>query len=147
MLVPPVTRGNVQRILTESGQHTLFIQALTKANLWTALGTTAVFTLFAPTDEAMTAAGYTSASIAAATVTTLSTAMRYNYILNIRLFSNDLMRTSLPATAAGSSFYITPSENGTKVKGRNNATAANIIRPNILGTNGVVHITDAVLRP
>jgi uncharacterized surface protein with fasciclin (FAS1) repeats len=151
ILVPPVIQGNIQRILTTTGQHTLFIQALMRATvgttaLWTSLGTASVFTVFAPTDAAMTAAGYTSASIAATAPATLSTAMRYNYILNLRMFTNDLIRPSLPATAAGSSFFITSSDNGTKVKGRNNPTAANIIRPNILGTNGVVHITDAVLR-
>jgi uncharacterized surface protein with fasciclin (FAS1) repeats len=151
-LVPPVLKGNIQRILTESGQHTLFIQALTKANLWTSLGTTAVFTVFAPTDAAMTAAGYTSASIAAVpssgtAFTSFVSAMRYHYILNVRLFTNDLIRTSLPATAAGSSFYLTPSENGTKIKGKNNTTAVNITKNNILGTNGVVHVIDAVLRP
>lgn len=151
LLVPPVLVGNVQRILTSTGQHTLFIQALTKAGLWTSLGTTSVFTIFAPTDAAMTAAGYTSASIAAtpsgAPLAALVTAMRYHYILNVRLFTNDLIRTSLPATSAGSSFYITPSENGTRIKGKNNASAIEISKSNILGTNGVVHIINTVLKP
>jgi uncharacterized surface protein with fasciclin (FAS1) repeats len=144
--VPPVLRGNLQNVLSSTGQHTLFIQALTRAGLWTTIGSASVFTIFAPTDAAMTAAGYTSASITAANVTTLSSAMRYHYISNLRLFTNDLNRTSLPATAAGSSMYITPSDNGTKIKGKNNATPANIIKHDNLATNGVVHIIDAVLR-
>ncbi len=148
--IPPVLKGNIQTILASTGQHTLFIQALTKAGVWTNLGSASVFTVFAPNDAAMTAAGYNSVAIAAATgasLTALTTAMRYHYILNIRLFTNDLIRTSLPSTAAGSSFYITPSENGTKVKGKNNPAAVSILKPDNLGTNGVVHILEAVLKP
>jgi uncharacterized surface protein with fasciclin (FAS1) repeats len=143
---PPLLKGNIPAILASTGQHTLFIAALNKANLMTTLGSTAVFTVFAPTDAAMTAAGYTSTSIAAATVATLAAEMRYHYILNLRLFTNDLNKTSLPSTAAGSSSYITPSANGTKIKGKSNVAPANIIKPDILGTNGVVHVIDAVLK-
>jgi len=145
--IPPVLRGNVQGVLNSTGKHSLFIQALTRANLWTQLGSTSVFTVFAPTDEAMTAAGYTSTSIAATPVATLAAAMRYHYILNIRLFTNDLSKTSIPATAAGSSSYLTTSDNGSKVKGKSNATAVSIVTRNLLGTNGVVHIIDGVLKP
>jgi uncharacterized surface protein with fasciclin (FAS1) repeats len=109
--------------------------------------TTAVFTVFAPTDAAMTAAGYTSTSIAAATPANLAAVMRYHYILNTRLFTNDLTRTATPPTAVGSTAFLTTSENGTKLKGKNNSSAVNITRSNILGTNGVVHVIDGVLRP
>lgn len=149
-LVPPVLKGNIQIILQASPNHTLFVQALTKASLWSLFSSLSIYTIFAPTDAAMIAAGYTSTFIAAATgtsLTTLTTAMKYHYILNIRFFTNDLIRTSLPSTAAGSGFYITPSENGTKIKGKNNSAPVNIGTPNLLGTNGVVHIIDGVLKP
>jgi uncharacterized surface protein with fasciclin (FAS1) repeats len=148
--VPPALRGNIASILMSTGQHSLFIQALTRANLWTSTtlaSTTAVFTVFAPTDAAMTAAGYTSTSIAATAPATLAAIMRYHYILNLRLFTNDLYRNTLPSTAAGSNRFLTTSENGSKVKGVNNQTAVNITRSDILGTNGVVHVIDGVLRP
>jgi len=144
---PPVLRGNLQAILTRTGQHTLFIQALTKANLWTSFGTASVFTIFAPTNTAMEAAGYNTQAISAASATTLANLMRYHYILNTRLFTNDLMKTSIPSTAAGSSTFLVTSDNGTKIKGKNNPSAVNIISSDILGTNGVVHIIDGVLRP
>lgn len=147
---PPVLKGTIASVLSGSGQHSLFVQALTRAGLWTTStlnSTSAVFTVFAPTDAAMTAAGYTSTSIAAATPASLSSAMRYHYILNIRLFTNDLNRTSIPATALGASSYITSSDNGMKIKGRNNTAPVSITRADILATNGVVHVIDAVLKP
>jgi uncharacterized surface protein with fasciclin (FAS1) repeats len=148
--VPPSYRGNIANILTTSGQHNLFIQALTRAGLWTSTtltSTSSVFTVFAPTDAAMTAAGYTSTSIAATTPATLAAVMRYHYILNLRLFTNDLYKGILPSTAAGSNRFLTASEKGTKIKGSNNQNAVNIIKSDILGTNGVVHVIDGVLRP
>jgi uncharacterized surface protein with fasciclin (FAS1) repeats len=54
---PPVLRGNVVAILSKiTGPDTLFVQALRRANLLTALNSSAVFTIFAPTDAAMRAA-------------------------------------------------------------------------------------------
>lgn len=150
LLVPPILKGDIQTMLMATGQHSLFIQALTKTGLWTQFATGSAFTIFAPTDAAMTAADYTSTSIAAATgttLTTLTTILKYHYILNLRLFTNDLIRTTLPSTAAGSGIYLTTSENGTKVKGRNNASSGNIIKSDNLGINGVVHIIDLVLKP
>jgi len=144
---PPALRGNIQSILNSTGQHTLFIQALQRANLWSSFATASVFTVFAPTDAAMQAAGYSSTSIAAATPATLAAAMRYHYILNIRLFTNDLSKPTIPATAAGSSQYLTTSDKGTKIKGKNNPSPVNITRSDLLGVNGVVHIIDGVLRP
>lgn len=149
LLVPPVLNSNIQAMLTATKDHSLFIQALMKTGLWTTLGTTAVFTVFAPNDAAMIAAGYTSTAIAAATgasLTALTNAMKYHYILNVRLFTNDLSKSFLPATAAGSTFYITPSDNGSKLKGKNNTGTVNITRPDIFGTNGVVHLIDGVLK-
>jgi uncharacterized surface protein with fasciclin (FAS1) repeats len=147
---PPVLRGPIASILPGTGQHGLFIQALTRAGLWTSsnlTSTVSVFTVFAPTDAAMMADGYTAASIAAAAPATLAAAMRYHYILNLRLFTNDLFRGTLPSTAAGSNRFIVASENGTKIKGKSNPTAVTISRPDILGTNGIVHVIDAVLKP
>jgi len=142
---PPQLIGNLQNILNRTGQHTLFIAALTKANRWTQLSSTSVFTVLAPTDAAMTNAGLTSTAIAAATVGKVDSIVRYHYFNSLRLFSNDFGTKQTPQTALGSGRTITSLENGAKLKGKTNVTPANVVKTDLLGTNGVVHIIDAVL--
>ncbi|HLP36543.1 fasciclin domain-containing protein [Lacibacter sp.] len=144
--LPPLYTGTMQAILTKTGQHSLFIAALTRANRWAALNTTAVFTILAPTDNAMTAAGLTSAAIAAAPVARVDSIVRYHYFSSVRLFSNDFgTNVETPQTALGAGKTITSLESGNKLKGKTNATPVNVTVKDILGSNGVVHIIDGVL--
>ena len=147
-LTPPQLRGNIPGILASTGQHTLFIAALTKAGLLATLGTTSIFTVLAPTDAAMNAAGYTTAFIAATPAATLIPLMRYHYFNSIRLFTNDFAAdVTTIATAAGASTSLITSSNGTMIKGKGNATPVTITTSDLLGTNGVVHIINGVLKP
>ena len=147
-LVPPVLRGNDTTILKSTGQHTLFIAALRKTGLFAILGSASIFTVMAPTDAAMISAGYTDAFITATPAATLLPIMRYHYFNSVRLFTNDFAADlTTIATAAGPSTLLTTSSNGTMVKGKGNAAPVKIIDADILGTNGVVHIIDGVLRP
>ena len=142
---PPQLVGNLQNILTKTGAHTLFIAALTKANRWTQLSTASVFTVLAPTDAAMTNAGLDSTAIAGATRGKVDSIVRYHYFNSLRYFSNDFGTKQTPQTALGSGRTITSLENGAKLKGKTNVTPANVIKTDLLGTNGVVHIIDGVL--
>ncbi len=146
-LTPPQLRGNIGAILNSTGRHTLFIAALTRAGLMAQFSTTTVFTVLAPTDAAMTAAGYTLANIATTPTTVLADFCRHQYFNNVRLFTNDLAATTSFATALGSNKYVATSADGTKVKGVSNLSPVNITIFNRLGTNGVVHEIDGVLRP
>jgi transforming growth factor-beta-induced protein len=146
---PPQLIGTVQNILSSTGQHTIFIAALNRATRWTPLATTSVFTIFAPTDVAMTNAGLTAAIIAglpAGVNTRVDSIVRYHYFNSIRLFSNDLGTKETPQTALGAGRSITSLENGLKIKGKNNNTSFLFLKNDILGTNGVVHIIDGVLK-
>ncbi len=145
-MTPTPLVGNIQAMLTRTGQHTLFIAALTKANRWAQLSTTTAFTVLAPTDAAMTSVGLTSAGITAATVGRVDSIVRYHYFNSSRLFTSDFGNKETPQTALGAGRTITASGNGMLLKGRTNPAPINITTANLLGTNGVVQIIDGVLR-
>ncbi len=145
-MTPLALVGNIQNMLTRTGQHTLFIAALTKANRWAQFSGTTAFTVLAPTDAAMTSAGLTSAAITAATVGRVDSIVRYHYFNSSRLFTNDFGNKETPQTALGAGRTITASGNGLLLKGKTNTAPVNITTANLLGTNGVVQIVDGVLR-
>ena len=145
-LTPVNLVGNIQNMLLRTGQHTLFITALIKANRWTQFSGTTAFTVLAPTDAAMTTAGLGNAAITTATVGRLDSIVRYHYFNSSRLFTNDFGNKETPQTALGAGRTITASGNGLLLKGKTNTVPANITTANLLGTNGVVQIIDAVLK-
>jgi uncharacterized surface protein with fasciclin (FAS1) repeats len=145
-MIPLPLVGNLQAMLNRTGQHALFIAALTKANRWSLFSGTTAYTILAPTDAAMTSAGLTSAAIASSTVGKVDSIVRYHYFNSSRLFTNDFGNKETPQTALGSGRTITASGNGLLMKGRTNATPINITNTNLLGTNGVLQIVDGVLK-
>lgn len=143
--IPPNLRGNIQSILTATGQHSLFIAALMRANRWTALSSS-TFTVLAPNDAAMSAAGYTTTSINAAPVAQMDSVVRYHLFSGSRYFTNDFASVITQPTFLGPTLTIKTSNDGRAVAGRKNTNPVNIIVPDLLGTNGVVHIINGVLR-
>jgi uncharacterized surface protein with fasciclin (FAS1) repeats len=144
--IPPQLVGNIQSILNRTGQHSLFIAALNKAGKWTQFATTTTFSVLAPTDIAMTNAGLTAAAIAAAPTSKVDSIVRYHYFNSVRLFSNDFGTKETPQTALGAGRTISSLENGIKLKGKTNNSPVLITQNDLLGTNGVVHIIDGVLK-
>jgi uncharacterized surface protein with fasciclin (FAS1) repeats len=147
-LIPPVLRGNIVSVLNSTGQNSLFVEAITRAGLLTTFSGSSTFTVMAPTNAAMTAAGFTSAVIASTPIATLQSLIRYHYFNSVRLFTNDFAADETTvATAAGPATFLRTSEGGTRIRGANNTSAILITRSDVLGTNGVVHVIDGVLRP
>jgi uncharacterized surface protein with fasciclin (FAS1) repeats len=148
--VPPALRGNIQTILGATGRHTLFIALLTRAGQWAQL-TAGTFTVLAPNDAAMTAAGApfnNVTTINAMTVAEATRFARYHMFSGARLFSNDFKDGLTPSTLQGPGRTITVSENGTKLRGPLNTSAVDFgnLR-DVFGTNGVVQELAGLLRP
>jgi uncharacterized surface protein with fasciclin (FAS1) repeats len=115
-------------------------------NVATVLSSAGPFTVFAPTNQAFINAGFADANaINAADPNTLTTILTYHVIAG-RIFSSDLTDGEMPTTVNGEMLTISLT-NGAMVKGKSNTTAANIVIPDIVTTNGVVHVIDQVLLP
>jgi uncharacterized surface protein with fasciclin (FAS1) repeats len=148
---PPVLRGNIQSILQVTGKHTLFIALLTRASQWTQL-TAGTFTVLAPTDSAMIAAGApfnTLTGINGLSVADATRFSRFHMFSGARLFNNDFQDGLTPSTMQGPSSTIRVTNNGARLAGPNNTSPIEFggnLR-DALGTNGVVHSIAGVLRP
>jgi len=147
---PPAFNGNLQNIITNTGRHSLFIAALQKAGLWTQFGGSSIFTILAPTDAAMIAAGYPSTTainaLSGTALTSLTNVCRYHYFVGARFFSNDFKDGRSPLTALNPRAFVI-SNNGTLIRGTNNTTPGGFSSINNLGTNGVIHSITTVLLP
>jgi uncharacterized surface protein with fasciclin (FAS1) repeats len=125
-----------------AGQFNTLAAALTEAGLIETLKGPGPFTVFAPTDEAF-------AKLPAGTVETLlqpenkaklSAVLTYHVVPG-KLTAADVIKYDAAKTAEGAQLPIDASANGVKVGD------ANVIATDIVATNGVIHVIDAVLLP
>ncbi len=143
LVIPPGTPTVSLQGIT---QYKLFLQAITKT------GTTANInvnpgTVFAPTNAALTAAGYDSTTIAnlsGAALTTFTNIIKHHVIAG-RYFSCDFQAKPYK-TAQGTNITVDLSA-GVAVKGAGNATAIPIVGADLATTTGVVHAINGVLKP
>ncbi|WP_266367044.1 fasciclin domain-containing protein [Tellurirhabdus rosea] len=111
--------------------------------------TTTPVTVFAPTNAAFRAAGFRdTTAIGAANRDTLTRILTYHVVPG-RVFAPTLTNNQSVTTAQSGAFNVTVgTNNAVSITGRgNNNQAANVTRPDIMATNGVVHVIDRVLRP
>ena len=113
-------------------------------NVAAVLAGPAIYTVFAPTNQAFRDAGFATVNdINAADPNTLAAILTY-HVLAGRVFSSDLTEGAQPATLDGATVTISLM-NGATVKGTGNSTASNIVRANIMASNGVIHVINKVL--
>jgi uncharacterized surface protein with fasciclin (FAS1) repeats len=141
---PNLNGGNLQGALTNTTQNSLFIAAVTRANRWTSFSSS-VFTVMAPTDAAMTAAGWTSTNIPLATVGRMDSLVRMHLFIGNRFFTSDFNVGFARENAFGAALQF--SNMGANFKGNGNASFLGFTRSDILATNGVLHVIDGVIRP
>ena len=108
-------------------------------------------TVFAPNNQAFTnlLSSLSLTDINNIPMTTLLPVLRY-HILAGRSFSSDLTNGNLTMTTGGTAVVNLTNgiAGGTTITGSGNSgNASNIISPNIIARNGVVHVIDRVLLP
>lgn len=147
ILIPPT--GDITAKINEfatatDAELTLLQNAIVKAGLDATLSSNASFTLFAPTDAAMTAAGLDQTAIDAATVQELQDILLYHVLSGAVLTCGVVegrTETAKGPLTSEKGVDITIGDDGVEVEGAVVETA------DIIADNGVIHIVDAVVFP
>ena len=148
-LTPPP--GDLVQIATDQG-FTKLAEALTEAGLVMTLQGDGPFTVFAPTDEAFDALYSTLQVAGPADIddALLEDVLLY-HVLSGRVFSSDLsdgLNVPTLSDATNPSEITINIGDGVTITDNNDDSAdANVEPVNIVGTNGVIHVIDAVILP
>ncbi len=138
----PARAGDYKDIVdtaVAAGSFNTLAQALTEAGLVETLKGTGPFTVFAPTDEAF-------AKLPAGTLENLLkdkarlTAVLTYHVVPGKVMAADVMKLNSAKTVEGQSVTISHTS-GVKVND------ANVIKTDIVASNGVIHVIDKVILP
>lgn len=133
----------ITQIVVSNNSFSLLEVAVIHAGLADVLSGTGPFTVFAPNNEAFTAAGLdTEAKIKAVPVETLKKILLY-HVLGQRVPSSGIANAAnTPVkTAAELDVFITKNASGVFVNG------ASVIQADVMASNGVIHVINSVLMP
>lgn len=134
---------SIAQIVTDDTTFSFLLAAAVRADLDEALAAPGTLTVFAPTNNAFRAAGFsTVAAINAADPTTLGNILKYH------ILSSEVTSTQVPAgpnavvtTLGGGTIFTTRNMGGVYINGTS-VTAADIA-----ASNGVIHVIGRVLLP
>jgi uncharacterized surface protein with fasciclin (FAS1) repeats/plastocyanin len=139
--VEPVSPGDIPTVATGTGIHTALVAALAKANLVSALQAEGPFTVFAPTDEAFTAAGIDlDTFVSEAEIATLADILTYHVYVGA-VASTDVTDGMTVAMLNGDNASFTVTADGVMIEG------ATVVSADVIASNGVIHVIDKVLTP
>lgn len=127
--------------------------ALSAAGLVDDLSGDGPFTVFAPTNDAFTAAGdtiiindTTGTRLDLLTPAQVEGVLTYHVLANTNVNASELTDTVTVSPLFGQSFTVNPAEDGVTITDATNQPK-NIILTDIQGTNGVIHLIDGILVP
>ena len=140
---PMVAEQNIADIVVADNNFSLLKAALIHADLVTTLSGSGPFTVFAPTNEAFTAAGLeTEAKINALPKEALRNILLYH------VASSSIPATSIPKasntpvkSASDVDLFVTKNDQGVYING------ATVTKADVMATNGIIHVINKVLMP
>ena len=124
----------------EAGNFTTLVTAVQAAGLVDTLKGDGPFTVFAPTDEAFAKIPAADLEALIADKAALTRVLTYHVVPG-KVLAADVVGLDSAATVEGSSITIEASDSGVKVDG------ANVVATDIMTSNGVIHVIDAVILP
>jgi len=138
----PAALKNIVQTAQDTPQLSSLVGALAKANLVDGLSGSGPFTVFAPTNDAFQAIQDTVDGL---TLQQLTEVLEYHVIVNVEAKSTDLSNNQkLQPLFLGHQLSVDLS-NGVKIRGETNTVT--VTTADVLCSNGVVHIVNAVLVP
>jgi uncharacterized surface protein with fasciclin (FAS1) repeats len=142
VLIPPT--ASIAQIVSNDTSFSILLEAVKVAGLVGAVSGPGKYTVFAPTNAAFRAAGFANpAAITAANPTTITNVVK-QHVLTTNVFASDLTEGATPTTLQANTLTVNLSPVRLKVTG-STATPSNVTTPNVVATNGVIHIIDKVL--
>jgi uncharacterized surface protein with fasciclin (FAS1) repeats len=142
--VPTPITNTVTDIVSANASFKLLKQAVIKADLAGALAGAGPFTVFAPDDDAFTAATFTAAGITATPAAALSTVLKYHVISGSRITAANVPAgpNAKVITLGGDSIFVTRKASGSVFINGVQVTGADIA-----ADNGVIHKVGRVILP
>lgn len=122
-----------------AGDFSTLVVAVQKAGLVETLKGKGPFTVFAPTDEAFAKIPSEKLQALLADKDALTAVLTYHVVPG-KVMAKDVVKLSSAKTVQGGNIEIDTS-NGVRVDG------ANVIKTDILTSNGVIHVIDTVMMP
>jgi transforming growth factor-beta-induced protein len=131
---------NIVQTAIAAGQFKTLASLLTKAGLVDTLATGGPFTVFAPTDAAFAKVPKSTVAALAKHPAQLKRVLLY-HVVSGSVTSSDVAKLSSAKTLAGSSVLIKVNKGGVFVN------QAKVTTPDVMASNGVIHVINKVLIP
>lgn len=139
----PRGQGDIVAVAAEAGQFSTLLAAAQAAGLVETLRGPGPFTVFAPTDAAFAGLGQGTVEdlLKPENRTRLQSILTYHVVPG-RIFAADLLgRTARPRTVQGETLRVDGRQGGVAVN------TARVVAPDVVASNGVIHVIDRVLLP
>jgi uncharacterized surface protein with fasciclin (FAS1) repeats len=133
---------DIVAVAAGAGQFNTLVAAVKAAGLVETLQSPGPFTVFAPTDEAFAKlpAGTLDDLLLPENKAKLAAILKYHVVAG-EVLAADVVNLSSADTVEGQSVQISTSDSGVMVND------ANVIATDVMASNGVIHVIDAVLIP
>ena len=125
----------------EAGSFTTLLAAVEAAGLTETLQGEGPFTVFAPTDEAFAALGEETINGLLEDTETLSQILLYHVVAG-EVLAADVVGLDMATTVQGEDISIAVVDGGVVLNG-----SSNVVTTDIVTSNGVIHVIDAVILP
>jgi uncharacterized surface protein with fasciclin (FAS1) repeats len=145
---PAKPQGDIVEVAVGAGTFQTLVAAAQAAELVDALKGEGPLTVFAPTDEAFAALpeGTVEELLKPENKERLQAVLLYHVVPG-KVMSSDIKGTVNPATLQGSDLEVIRAKAWSKGRSKITVNGATVISADVLASNGVIHVIDAVILP